>query len=291
MRLTTTNGGLGKGESPELQIAGQPERKLALTKGWRYHESTPTSSILTAKGEYPQRRYIYSGCYHAMIAPLAPFAIKGVLWYQGEGDVGNGGGFYHSALTSMIGDWRTLFGNPQMPFYLVQLSAFGRIPDQPVNSGWAEVREAQWQVCREIPNTGFAVSIDRGEIYDIHPSNKQDMAKRLAAFALGQTYGQKISYLSPSYKSMKVEGKSIRLSFDGAEGGLVNQGGVPTGFEIAGTDGKYVWANAVIDGETILVSSPEVENPVSARYGWSDHPLCNVYNRAGFPASPFRTAK
>lgn len=291
LRMTTTKGDLGKGEHPQLQIAGQPSLSLPLVNAWRYRESTPTAA-LTPKSRYPERRDIWAGCYQAMIAPLSPFAIKGVLWYQGEGDVGYGGDFYHSALTSLIGDWRTLFGNPEMPFYLVQLSALGPISDRAgSSSGWAEVREAQWQVCREVSNTGFAVSIDRGEIYDIHPPNKQDVAKRLAAFALAQTYGKKISYLSPSYKSMKVEGRSVRLFFDGADGGLISKGGVPTGFEIAGADGKYVWANASIDGESIILSAPEVPDPTSARYGWSDHPLCNTYNRAGLPATPFRTGK
>jgi len=291
LRLTTTEGGLGNGKQPELQIGGQPSQKLSLADGWRYQESTPKTN-LTPKSRYPERRDILAGCYQAMIAPLSPFAIKGVLWYQGEGDVGLGGEYYHSALTSMIADWRRLFDNQNMPFYLVQLSALGPILDQPVSgSGWAEVREAQWRVSREVPNSGLAVSIDRGEIYDIHPPNKQDVATRLAATALAQTYGQKISYLSPSYKSMNVEGDSIRISFDGTEGGLISQGGVPTGFEVAGVDGKYVWANASIEGESVRLSSPKAANPVAARYGWSDHPLCNVYTRAGFPIAPFRTGK
>src|SRR5262249_55831429 len=155
---------------------------------------------------------------------------------------------YEQELTNMIKDWRALFGVGDFPFYIVQLSGFGKMPDDPpANSGWAIVREAQLNVSQKVPNTGLAVSIDRGEIYDIHPPNKQDVAKRLAYLALKQTYGQNVECFGPTFRSMKVEGDKIRLTFDHVASGLVARGGGLTGFSIAGTDKKFVWASAIID--------------------------------------------
>ena len=285
-RISGERGIIGKPEELSLQLVGAKTPPLSLAGPWKYQESTLLAN-LTKKGRYPERRDIPAGTYHGMIASLAPFAIKGVLWYQGEGDAGRPQ--YRKVLTQMIADWRSLFGVGDFPFYIVQLAGFGPIPDVSGESGWAVTRESQQQVSQSVPNTGLAVAIDRGEIYNIHPPNKQDVAKRLALVALAKTYGQAVECFGPTYRDMKVEGAAIRLSFEHVAGGLVSRGGVLTGFSIAGADHKFVFANAAIDGETIVVSSPQVPNPVAVRYAWADHPLCNLYNKANLPASPFRT--
>lgn len=275
---------LGKPEEMSLRVVGLQSAPLPLAGRWSYCTSTPSAKL---KGQPPSRRDVPGGCYMGMIRPLAPFAIKGVIWYQGEGNAGDP--IYRQRLTDMITDWRSLFGVGDFPFYIVQIAGFGRQPEQPAGSSWALTREHQFQVAQSVPNCGLAVSIDRGEIYDIHPPNKQDVGKRLALVALAKTYGQKIEYEGPTYDKITVEGSAIRLSFAHAKGGLISLGAGPTGFEIAGSDLKFVWAQALIDGETVVVSSPAVPKPTAVRYGWSDNPLCNLYNRADLPAPPFRT--
>lgn len=287
-RAIVASGTLGKWERMILQVDGDEKQSLSLAGPWHYKESTLTAS-LTPQGRYPEHRDISGAVYEGMVAPLAPFALKGVLWYQGEGNVGIASSYY-SLLNHLVKDWRALFGNENLPFYFVQLSGFGAYPTEAgKGSGWAEVREAQFRASREIPHTGIAVAIDRGEIYNIHPPNKQDVGKRLALAALVGTYGKQAECSGPVYQSMKVEGASIRLFFDHAQG-LISKGGVPVGFELAGPDKKYVWANAAIDGESIVVSAPGISEPCSVRYGWADHPLCNLYNGDNLPAAPFRTA-
>jgi sialate O-acetylesterase len=267
-----------------MPVDGDPKDRLSLAGPWQYCPSTPMAQV---KGRQADRRGIPAGCYQAMIAPLAPCAIKGVIWYQGEGDVGMTG-TYRAKTAGMIADWRALFGVGDFPFYLVQLAGYGGLPAQPEESSWAVIREAQAAVAATVPNCGMAVAIDRGEIYNIHPPNKRDVGERLAMTALAKTYGKPVACQGPTYKAMTVEGRAIRLIFDHAEG-LRTLGSGPSGFAIAGADGKYVWAQAYLDGETVVVSSPQVPQPVMVRYGWANHPLCNLYNQAGLPAVPFRT--
>lgn len=289
LRLLGPRGAFGSPAEFYIQCAEDDTSRVSLAGPWRMREGTKDADL--RKGPYPERRGIGAGCFQAMIEPLAPFAIKGVLWYQGEGDVGRPG-TYAASLSRMIADWRGLFSTPQLPFYIVQISSFGALADRPVEgSGWAAVREAQADVAAKVPETGLAVSIDRGEIYDIHPPNKQDVAERLARLALEKTYARKIESDSPAYEGSKVEGGAIRVTFRGAGKGLVAKGGVPAAFEIAGADGKYVRAQAVIEGGSVIVSAREVPQPVSVRYGWADHPLCNLYSEAGLPVAPFRTAR
>jgi sialate O-acetylesterase len=151
------------------------------------------------------------------------------------------------------------------------------------------LREAQALTARNVPNCGLAVAIDVGDANDIHPKDKQSVGHRLALCALAQTYGKRIEYSGPSYRSMKVTGDRVRLKFDHAKGGLVAKGGKPAGFAIAGEDHKFVWADATIDGETVIVSSPKIAKPTAVRYAWDSNPVCNLYNQAGLPAGPFRT--
>lgn len=286
LRVLGRRGLFGKPGEIYLQQADDEAARVSLSGPWRTQRGTPESGL--RRGSYPDRRVIGAGCFQAMLAPLAPFAIKGVIWYQGEGDVGRSGS-YGETLTRLVRDWRGLFQQGDFPFYLVQISAFGPPADGPVESGWAEVREAQARVAVSVPNSGLAVSVDRGDITNIHPPNKQDVARRLARVALEKTYGKKVASAGPTFVSATPEGSALRVAFRDADG-LVSKGGVPASFEIAGSDKKYVRAQAVIEGSTVLVSSAQVPHPISVRYGWADNPICNLYNAAGLPAVPFRSA-
>jgi sialate O-acetylesterase len=227
--------------------------------------------------------------YNAMIAPLIPYGIRGSIWYQGES---NASRFmeYRKLFPAMIGCWRKAWGEGAFPFYFVQLANYMQRVDVPTESEWAGLREAQ-SMTLKLKNTGQAVIIDVGDAGNIHPTNKQDVGKRLALWAEAKVYGKKdLRYSGPLYKKMKFDGEKAVLSFDHAEGGLVTRGGGKVeGFAIAGADGKFVWADAKIEGDKVIVSSPQVSEPKAVRYGWADNPVVNLTNRADLPASPFRT--
>jgi sialate O-acetylesterase len=223
-----------------------------------------------------------------MIAPLTPFAIKGAIWYQGEANAGRAYQ-YRKLLPAMVQDWRRAWGLGDFPFLIVQLANFRAVKPEPGESDWAELREAQTMTLA-LPKTAQAVIIDIGEGKDIHPKNKQDVGLRLALGALAIGYGKDIVYSGPVYDSMVVNGNTIRVRFRHVGGGLEARGGEPLkGLAIAGVDRKWVWGDAKIDGETIVVSSGKVPQPVAVRYAWADNPVCNLYNKAGLPACPFRT--
>lgn len=226
--------------------------------------------------------------YNGMIAPLLPFAIKGAIWYQGESNAGDPAQ-YRRLLPAMIQDWRRRFGQGDFPFYIEQLAAFMATNSQPRDHSWAELREAQALTARTVNHSGLAVAIDIGNASDVHPKDKLSVGHRLALWALARTYGKKVAYSGPWYRSMRVEGKNIRIAFDHVEGGLVIKGDKLTGFAIAGEDRKFVWADAVIEGDSVVVSSPAVTAPVAVRYGWDANPVCDLFNQAGLPAVPFRT--
>jgi len=226
--------------------------------------------------------------FNAMINPLIPYGIAGAIWYQGEANAARGMQ-YRKLLPAMITDWRTRWAQGEFPFLIVQLANYMARLDQPAESTWAELREAQ---CRtlSLPKTGLAVAIDIGEEKSIHPVNKQEVGRRLALAARAIAYGEKIEYSGPMYDSMSVEGDAIRLKFKHVGKGLAVQGGGPLkGFAIAGEDRKFVWADAKIDGDTVVVRSSQVSKPVAVRYAWANNPECNLCNKAELPASPFRT--
>ena len=230
--------------------------------------------------------------YNGMIAPVIPYAIRGVLWYQGEAINGGATGYklYPLLQATLIKDWRQRWGEGDFPFYICQLSAlkpWTNRPDTWYNN--PDVREAQATVLK-LPNTGMAVTVDIGDPVNIHPKQKQEVGDRLTRIALAKTYGRDLEYSGPMYDSMKVEGNAIRVKFTHTAGGLVAKGGDLKTFTIAGQDGKFVPATARIDQGTVVVSSPDVAAPAAVRYAWSNYPEgCNLYNADGLPAAPFRT--
>ena len=225
--------------------------------------------------------------YNSMIAPLIPYGIRGAIWYQGEGNAGRAYA-YRSLLPLMIKCWRDAWGEGDFPFLIVQLAPYGK-QNKP-GANWPELREAQLYVTQTVPMTGLAVTMDVGNCENIHPTQKETVGQRLALNAEALVYGKKVEYSGPAYKSMAVEETGgIILSFTHVDGGLVASGGELKSFTIAGEDKNFVPATAVIKGDQIVVSSPEVPKPVAVRYGWDDCPDANLANKVGLPASPFRT--
>lgn len=240
--------------------------------------------------------------YNGRVSPLIPLAIKGVLWYQGENN-GMEGNIYFYKMRALIDGWRAVWGQGDFPFYFVQLAAWQQATKDPAGGdGWANIRAAQAKAL-SIRNTGMAVTIDVGDAADIHPRDKYDVGHRLALWALAKTYGQQNLVCSgPMYRGMKIEDGLIRLSFDNVGSGLMvankdgrqppveDKNGTLARFAIAGEDKVWQWADARIDGDTVVVSSAKVPNPVAVRYAFSWNPAgANLYNRDGLPACPFRT--
>ena len=228
--------------------------------------------------------------YNGMVAPLIPYTIKGVIWYQGESNIPTKE-IYDLQMEAMIRNWREDFQNPDLPFLYVQLANYGKTLDTVPGKGGGTtyIRDKQFKNL-SIPNTAMVVAIDNADDpSNIHPKNKQAIGYRLALAAEAKVYGEPIPYSGPLYSGMTVEGSTIRLQFNHVNGGLSLKDTTVKGFAIAGIDKKFHWANAVIDGETIVVSCPLVVSPVSVRYAWGDNPIISLYNKAGLPASPFRT--
>ncbi|WP_207434577.1 sialate O-acetylesterase [Sabulibacter ruber] len=281
------NGGGIYGNAQEIYLANAAGEKEPLTGDWKYKPGVRLAELPAAPTN-PLGPNQPTVLYNAMVYPFTSVPVKGVIWYQGESNAGRAYQ-YRTLFPTLINDWRKSWNRPALPFYFVQLANFMAPTSEPVDSDWAELREAQLMTLK-LPHTGMAVAIDLGEEKDIHPKNKQDVGYRLALAALAQTYGKKIPFSGPLYQSMKTEGNSIRLTFQHTNGGLQAKDGKPlTGFAIAGADKKYYWADAKIVGNEVVVTSPKVPNPVAVRYGWANNPSVNLYNGAGLPASPFRT--
>ena len=224
-----------------------------------------------------------SGLFNAMVNPLVPYGIRGVIWYQGEANAGRHQ-HYRELSELMITDWRQRWGQGDFPFLLVQLAAW-----KPDVTTWPYLREAQLQTIQTVPNTGMAVTTDVGDRADIHPRNKQAVGKRLALAARALAYSEDIVYSGPIYQQMETKANRAYLSFAHTGGGLVTQQGELRGFTIAGSDRKFVPAIAKIEGDRVVVASEQVNEPVAVRYNWSTWTEGNLYNAAGLPASPFRT--
>lgn len=285
IRVFDTGGGGGitpTNDPFQIRPKATPAEQAKDLKGsWQFRVEAVCAIASAGEQNNPARLY------NAMIDPIVKAPIKGAIWYQGESNAGRAYQ-YRKLFADMITDWRKAWKVGDFPFYFVQLANFMDSQPQPGDSAWAELREAQTMTL-SLPNAGMAVIIDVGDAKDIHPRDKQTVGYRLAQVALARDYGKRIEYSGPMYKSMKVEGGAIRLSFDHLGGGLVAKGGDLVGFAIAGADKKFVWAKAWIDGNTVVVSSDQVTQPAAVRYAWADNPQCNLYNKEGLPASPFRT--
>jgi sialate O-acetylesterase len=226
--------------------------------------------------------------FDGMIAPLLPLPIRGALWYQGESNAGRPRQ-YRDLFPALIRDWRRHWQQGDFPFLFVQLPNYGGAAAEPGPSAWAELREAQALALR-LPGTGMAVTIDVGEAADIHPPHKQVVGLRLALNALATVYGRdEVVPSGPVLRRAWRENGAFLLEFEHVDGGLECRGEELQGFAVAGNDRRFVWAQARIEGEAVRVWAPAVADPQSVRYAWADNPLCNLYNRAGLPAAPFRT--
>jgi sialate O-acetylesterase len=286
VRVEDTGGGGGiYGDSADMKLTIE-EHKIPLSGPWHFKvEKIIGGSSSIGPNSYPTLLY------NAMINPLIPFAFRGVIWYQGETNADRAFQ-YSKAFPLMITDWRKRWNEGDFPFYFVQLASFNAANGNSKNgSTWAELREAQTKTL-SLPNTGMAVIIDIGDSSNIHPKDKQDVGKRLAAIALHNLYGENNVYNGPAYSSMKTDGNRAIISFKNTGGGLEvhDKYGYIKGFEIAGADKQFHYAQAHITGNTVMVYNESVSNPVAVRYGWADNNLeDNLFNAEGFPAWPFRT--
>jgi len=239
--------------------------------------------------------------FNGMIAPLSPFTIKGVIWYQGEANW-NEGYDYRTLFPALIADWRRQFNQGNFPFLFVQLPGHNPVVDHPGESWLAEVRQAQLETLTASPNTGMVVIHDLSDAANIHPSRKEPVGDRLALVARGLVYGEPIEYTGPVFKGIDIQGAQVRVNFDHAAGlhtiqitDAADDGPIEapadkvSGFAIAGADKKYYFADATIDGTSVVLTSPDVPAPVAVRYGWAEFPTGNLVNSAGLLASPFRT--
>ncbi len=229
--------------------------------------------------------------YNAMVAPFTRFKLKGILWYQGESNAGQPEK-YEGYMDALIEGWRLVFNQPELPFIYAQLPNFMDVSYLPSESNWAELREAQLKALSE-PNTAMTVNIDLGEWNDIHPDDKKDVGERMALAALKLAYNNDIVYSGPIYNDYEIKGNKVIISFTHIGGGLItNDGGALSEFAIAGEDKQFVWANAKIEGDKVVVWNDAIANPKYVRYAWADNPdNPNLYNKEGLPASPFETEK
>ena len=271
-------------------LEAMPDFSKAVTAIHEHHEKPAleqTKAGSKPRGENPNQVTVL---YNGMIAPLEPLAIKGAIWYQGESNASRAAQ-YRVLLPTMIRDWRNHFGVGEFPFYIVQLAAFKPEVDKPQESQWAELREAQQIAAKAAGHSAIAVATDIGDAKDIHPKNKQEVGRRLALDALALTYGQNVEYSGPTLSRMDVSGNKAVLHFDHLAGGLEAKGGEPLkGFAVSEDGKNFVWADARIEGDGVVVSSPQVEHPKAVRYNWADNPAKgNLFNKADLPAPPFRT--
>lgn len=282
VRITDHGGGGGiYGDVADVKLISG-NTVISLSGEWKFQIEMIKKTI--NENSFP------SLCYNAMIHPLLPFAFQGILWYQGESNAGRSYQ-YRKAFPLLINDWRQKWNNQTMPFYFVQLATYNSSGNSNEGCGWAELREAQ-TLTLQLPNTGMCVTTDIGNPWDIHPTNKQEVGRRLSAIALNNVYKKEIVCNGPMYKSMVVNGNQITLSFDNTGTGLYtpDKYGYIKGFEIAGKDSVFHYAKAFIKGNTVILQSDKVINPIAVHFGWvGDASDCNLFNKEGFPAVPFRT--
>jgi sialate O-acetylesterase len=275
-----------KQQEPELKKAWEEAAAKARAAGQK-EPPAPTPP----PGPEADLRCYPSAQYNAMIAPLQPFAIRGACWYQGENDAEDAIRYRMLTMPTLIRAWRRGFER-DFPFLIVQLPNYYHITDQPVESAWAEMREAQLRLSQEVPGVATVIAIDCGDEanpLNLHPPKKEPIGIRLASAARVLAYGESIEYSGPIYQGSKIEGERIVIDFTHLGGGLEAPGGALRAFTIAGADRKFVNAQAELRGNQVVVWSPQVPQPVAVRYGWSNNPQGNLWSKAGLPASPFRT--
>ena len=306
IRCTDDHGEGGLYGAPDLLFLQGPDgKKIGLDNEWKVTLSVSFEGMPQSTAREPNMPTVL---YNAMIKPLAPFAMKGAIWYQGESNAGRAYR-YRDIMKSMILDWRALWGY-DFPFYITQIAGYQAMNACPGDDSWAELREAQDMAARTLDHCGMACIIDLGEAEDIHPVRKREVGERLARLSLAADYGRKLVANGPRFESYKIQGGAVTVTFSDVAGGLqvlpsgdfakerygtVNERvqkaetGTLTGFQIAGADRVWYWADARIEGNTVVVWSPEVPQPLAVRYAWSENPVCNLYNSEGLPAWPFRT--
>ena len=301
------NGGL-YGDGNLLYVQGPDGTRIRLDNEWKVTLSVSFEGMPKSTAREPN---MVTVLYNAMLRPLAPFAIKGAIWYQGESNAEKAYR-YRELMAGLIVDWRNLWGY-DFPFYITQIANYKAVNPLPDEYGWAELREAQAMATETLTGTGMACIIDIGEADDVHPIRKREAGERLARLALANDYGRKIVCNGPRFRSYNIVDGAIRVKFTDVAGGLkvipsgsfaedrygagsmdcelVRQAenGILTGFQIAGADHLWHWADARIEGDEVIVSCAGVPNPVAVRYAWAENPVCNLFNSEGLPAWPFRT--
>lgn len=286
IRITDERDNGGIYGNPEDVFAKSGKSKINLSGEWKIKFTQVKGPLFEIRpNDYPTQLF------NAMVHPVLPYGIKGIIWYQGEANVPRAKQ-YREVFSNMIIDWRNHWGKDDLPFLWVQLANYLKPAEQPRESDWAELREAQ-AMALKLPYTGMASAIDIGEAEDIHPGNKQDVGKRLALNALKIAYNHDVVCSGPTYKSMRIEGQKVYISFDNIPNGwkVNNKYGYVNGFSVAGDDKKFYWAKAeVLSDNTIVLYSGKVLHPVAVRYAWSNNPGdLNLYNKENLPANPFRT--
>jgi sialate O-acetylesterase len=285
LRLGAGGGFMGKPSDLHLQVGDQ---NIPLAGDWMAKVSVDARPPQPLPISYENWPVIPSVLYKGMLEPIGSLAISGAIWYQGESNAKRGYE-YRKVLPAMIENWRQLFNQGNFPFYIVSLPYNGQRSTTPADDdGWAEVRESQAITAKEVPNTCLAITVDTGDADSVHPRVKEPVGDRLAYCALGQYYGEKIAYQSPTLASWDHLTGAIRLHFAHAPGGVV-MNYQPDAFQIAGADRKWYWADAHVLGDTVVVSTSLVQNPVAVRYDWQSNPPAILFNKAGLPAGPFRT--
>lgn len=289
VRVLDTSGGggiFGQPDQMHLKASGQ---QFSLAGDWAYMPTAQLGKIPAAPQRTNNNPNVVTVLYNGMLAPLLPYGVKGAIWYQGESNAGRAIQ-YRTLLPTMINDWKTRFQQPDFSFHVVQLANFMAVQDTPVQAGWASLREAQLMTAQNDPKVGLAVITDIGDAADIHPRNKQDVGKRLSLQALKISYkDESIVAAGPTYEAVSFKGATAVVTFSSIGGGLIAKAGELKGFAVSGKDRKFVWAEARINGDTVVVSSPEVTEPTAVRYNWANNPIGNLFNKEGLPAGPFRS--
>ncbi|MSR28950.1 MAG: hypothetical protein EXS03_05150 [Phycisphaerales bacterium] len=303
MLIVDTGGSGGLSIDPRkmvMQVASDPKipeadrAGVSLAGAWMWKRGAEFSGTFGPQppsGEaHPQAQWSsFGSMWNGMMAPAVGFGLRGAIWYQGESNA-NEASAYRALLPLLIDSWRSKWGEGDFPFGIVQLASFMEPSDDPVQGGWAALRQAQLHTFRTVAHCGLVVTTDVGDAADIHPRNKRAVGERLALWALNDVYDRPREWSGPLFLSATIDGPSMVIAFDHAAGLAARGGAALDGFAIAGADGKFQWASAQIDGERVLVSSPAVAAPRAVRYGWSSNPLrANLVNGAGLPASPFAT--